>query len=228
MAKVIVEPEATQSRLNWAKGGLVILALLILVNLVFLDYWLFFKDKGKIEPEKSIEPKPADQLAPEISPSAAKVGQLSRTLGQEDGCPQACLEAIAEVNQCQTCVSGEAAKEIYIPLGRGSTSSRDYEEIVGAEAVIDLDRYPEIETIYFEANMEIPAGGGRIYAKLYNVTDKHDAWNSEVYLDGSGPYRAEAKDVVLASGRKLYRVKMKSTLGTEGVLDLGRIKILLK
>jgi hypothetical protein len=223
-----IAEEPTSSSFDWKKGALVALVFLLLANLGFLNYWVFFKPKGEEGAEPVLIKEVVNQIIPGTASTSDEAKQPSLTLGQADSCPQACLTAIAETCQCQTVSSVGTTKVVYVPLGRGTTTSQTYEEIVGAEAVIDLSRYPEIETVYFEANMKIPAGGGRIYAKIYNVTDKHDAWLSEVYLDGAGPYRAEAKGVILASGRKLYRVKMKSTLGTEGVLDSARLKILLK
>jgi len=76
--------------------------------------------------------------------------------------------------------------------------------------------------------MRIPTANGRVYAKLYNVTDKHDVWYSEVWVEGSTSYRAETTSINLSSGRKLYRVMMKSQMSNEVVLDLARLKIVLK
>lgn len=119
-------------------------------------------------------------------------------------------------------------KELYIPLGKGSVSNMNWVELGGVEAVIDMDRYPDVESVIFEASMRIPTANGKAYAKLYNVTEKHDAWFSEVWAEGSEGYRAESGKVILSPGRKLYRVKMKSTMGYEAILDLARLKILLR
>ena len=100
--------------------------------------------------------------------------------------------------------------------------------INGAEAVIDLANYPQIKSIIFEASMRIPTANGRVYAKLYNVTEQHDVWYSEVSSEGPVSKREESKEISLASDRKLYRVMMKSTMGYEALLDSARIKIILK
>jgi hypothetical protein len=168
--------------------------------------------------------------------SAPGVTTSPAIISEEESCPAACLEAISEAKAPsaqvtpvqQPVTAGPTVKESYIPLGSGSTTSKSYTGLSGVEGVIDLANYPNIKSIIFEASMRIPTANGRAYAKLYNVTDSHDVWNSEVYAEGSAGYRAESGEINLDSGRKLYRVMMKSTVGYEAILDSARIKILLK
>lgn len=207
---------------------LLLLLLFFLINLFVLDYRVFRKETPVLSPA------PGELPAAEIEAEEATAGAQPARPAQ-DACPRACLELISE-----STVSGQkqivptktlplpVVKEVYVPLGTGSTTSRDYKEMVGVEAVIDLDHYPPIKSVIFEATLRIPTANGRVYAKLFNVTDQHDAWNSEVYTEKPEGYRAEANDVSLASGRKLYRVMMKSTLGYEAVLDGARVKIVLE
>ena len=60
----------------------------------------------------------------------------------------------------------------------------DYEDILSAEAYIDTGNYSSIKQAVVELFLRNPTGNGRIYAKLYNVTDKHDVWFSEVFTEG--------------------------------------------
>jgi len=119
-------------------------------------------------------------------------------------------------------------KEIYIPLGQGSAASQDWEEITGAEAVINLANFSGVKSVILEASLRIPTGNGRVYAKLYDVIAKHDVWFSEVSVEGSQSKREESAPVVLSPGRSLYRIKMKSTMGYEAILDQARLKILFQ
>ena len=80
----------------------------------------------------------------------------------------------------------------------------------------------------FEAFLRIPTGNGRAYAKLYNVTDKHDVWFSEVMVEGGNTQRVESKNIGLDAGRKIYRVTMKTAMGYEAVLESARLKIILE
>jgi hypothetical protein len=217
--------ESFWARLPWGKAALLVFFLLALINLVVLDIKIFSrKEDLPLEPiSESLTSAPVATTSPAI-------------ISEEESCPAACLEAISEAKAPsaqvtpvqQPVTAGPTVKEFYIPLGSGSTTSKSYTGLSGVEGVIDLANYPNIKSIIFEASMRIPTANGRAYAKLYNVTDSHDVWNSEVYAEGSAGYRAESGEINLASGRKLYRVMMKSTVGYEAILDSARIKILLK
>ena len=152
-------------------------------------------------------------------------------------CPESCLQAINQATEgiegakevvSQPIDQGDSVKEIYIPFGHGTTYSLTYTELAGIEAVIDKDNYPNVKSMIFEATMRIPTANGQMYAKLYNVTDKHEVWFSEVTAEGPTGYRAESGEISLDPGRKLYRVMVKSTMGYEAILDSARIKIILK
>jgi hypothetical protein len=151
-------------------------------------------------------------------------------------CPQACLDEMSvgsasvadEVVTPAAPVASMLVKEVYIPLGKGSTTSKTYTNLMGTEAVLDSNNFTQIKSMIFEASMRIPTANGKVYAKLYNVTDKHDVWFSEVSAEGDEGYRAESAEISFDSGRKLYRVMMKSTMGYEAILDWARIKIILE
>jgi len=208
--------ESIWTRFVWKKAVLLVFFLLFLLNFLILDIKVFRRKEGS-----AIVTQPV--LIPEV--------------GKISFCPAACLEAISQVTTpglVQIAPTPKPTyfeamvKELYIPLGPGSTKSMDWVELTGVESVIDTANYPKIKSVIFEASLRIPTANGRVYAKLYNVTDKHDIWYSEVYAEGPSSYRAESGDITLASGRKLYRVMMKSTMGYEAILDLARIKILLE
>jgi hypothetical protein len=155
-----------------------------------------------------------------------------------DTCPLSCRSVISEelakqktevIFQPQAKISPAvsfplSAKEYYIPLGSGVTKSSDYEELTSVEAYVDTKNYPPIAQAYFGTHLRNPTGNGMVYAKLYNATDKHDVWFSDVSFEGGGTLQREAK-ITLDPGRKLYRVMIKSTLRYDGYVDNARIRI---
>lgn len=116
-------------------------------------------------------------------------------------------------------------KEIIVPIGTGLTRSSEWEDLPGADVYIDTSNYPPIRKAIFEIYLNITTGQGQMNAKLFNVTDKHDVWFSEVSVDGGGVAKREA-EVTLEKGNKLYRVMAKSTLNAEAVVQNARIRLL--
>lgn len=137
------------------------------------------------------------------------------------------LKNIPTSVQKQTVVEKQSveSKEYFIPLGNGKTASKEWSEIPGVEANINTFRYPKIKKVVFEVHLSIPTANGYTHAKLFNVTDKHDVWFSEVSMETNTVTRKEA-EITLEPGEKLYRVMMKSTLGYEAVLTNAKIKII--
>lgn len=208
---------------------LAILAILVLANIIFLDIKVF-KEGGR-EIAEILVSRPSPILDQTSSPSAS-VKEEEEVVS----CPLSCLEKIDEATKSlalstpKTVVQRapqSSVKEFYIPLGSGSISSTTWEEIQNAEAYFDPWDYGKIQSITFEASMRIPTANGRVYARLYNVNDKNGLIETEVWVEGSTGVRTQSSSFNLPSGKKLYRVQLKSTMGYEAVLDLARLKIVV-
>lgn len=127
----------------------------------------------------------------------------------------------------QPSIRVSSQREHILPLGSGKTSSREWQEIPGAEIEINTENYPNILEVVFEAYLSIPNASGFAHAKLVNVTDKHDVWFSEVSMETDKVTGKEAK-ITLDSGKKRYRVSLKSSLGADIILHNARVKIITK
>ena len=138
-------------------------------------------------------------------------------------CPQACID---KINAGSTSKTG--SKESFIPLGSGSTSSRDWEFIYGAQATIDSEKYGSIKDTVFEATVQVPNGNQTVWVRLFNNTDKHPVWYSEMTMNGSGPVVLTSPTITLDKGSKQYIVQMKTQLGSIANLTSSRIKIVSK
>lgn len=183
------------------------LLLLFAVNLLFLDIVVFSQSKPQ-------------------SPSQITVESIPTPSQADAGCSSACTVKIDEaLKKSRADTTVPSVKEFYVPLGSGTSKSSDYEDILSAEAYINTENYSSIKQASVEFFLRNPTGNGRIYAKLYNVTDKHDVWFSEVYTEGGGPVVKKEVTITLDRGNKLYRVMLKSTMKYDAWLDNARIKI---
>ncbi len=195
------------------KVGLIASFLLLLtVNVVMLDLVVFF---GRV-----VRPS-------EVASTAIRV---AATPAPSDTCSPSCETKINELNRRIDALSatessqGSTSKEYYISLGSGTTKSNTWQDITGAEAVIDTAHYPAIKSVTFEVFLAIPTANGQVRAKLYNVTDKHDVWFSEVSSEGPTLTKKEAT-ITLESGAKTYRVMGLSTLKYDANIENARLRI---
>lgn len=190
---------------------------LVVVNLLLLDFFFFSTKKEEVSPAKIELTTPT---TPQASPA--------------DICGLACQEAIAKAIATLAAQPKPAASpvaktqgpsEIYIPVGAGSTTSLDWIDIPGAEVYIDTTKYGKIKEAYFEAQLRVPTANGSVCARVFNQTDKSFVFSSEVCSTSQKGERVTSPKINLYSGNKLYRVQMRVTMSYEGILDLGRIKL---
>jgi len=116
-------------------------------------------------------------------------------------------------------------KELYVPLGTGTNTTTDWTDVKGAAAYIDTRLYGKFKKVTFEASLSVPSGSQTVYVRLFNATDKHPVWYSEMTMSGAGPELFISSGVTLDSGNKLYQVQMKSQLGATTNLLQARVHI---
>lgn len=138
-----------------------------------------------------------------------------------DACPSAC---IARINQ----IAGRATssvKEYYVPLGSGTNATNDWADVSGASASIDTASYGKMKKVTLEATIAQPVSSQKVWVRLYNSTDKHPVWYSEISTDNAGPILLISPAITLDAGNKLYQVQMKTQLKGLTSLTQSRIHI---
>lgn len=198
---------------------LILLIIFFLGDLIFLNWKV-------LEAKPTIKTVPAATVDNPVLPSGIPEALTS--------CPQSCLSRIYEataslklsapVSQKETTVTSQI-KEIMITLGSGSSKAGDWEDINGVSAYIDSSKYGKIKSVIFEASVLIPNGNQGVYVRLFNTTDKHPVWFSEVYHEGGITKLLISPPLTLDSGNKLYQVQMKTTLKDLANLNQSRIRI---
>jgi hypothetical protein len=183
--------------------------------------------------------------SPKKSDNAASViVQSDQATAAGDVCPEACLTKILELSTpaASTIQTGlvtptptrtptkvpSQTGEFFIPFGSGSGNSTEWENIPGLLAAIDTANYAQNRTVTFEASLRIPTGNQTVYARLYNVTDKHPVWFSEVSLEGGTPNLVISSPVQLDSGNITYQVQLKTSLGFLSYIDQARLRIITR
>lgn len=204
-----------------------VIGVLIILNLVYLDISAF--KNARIEVQKE---------------TATVASVIYDTVSSNQVCPNSCLNQIYQATAASKISSQNITptknptpiptaiaaisqtKEFYIPLGSGTNSSDDWQDVAGIKASIDSANYSSIKSVIFEASVHIPTGNQVAFVRLFNETDKHPVWFSDVSLEGGTPQLLLSKPITLDSGNKIYKVQMKTSLKYQAILDQARVHII--
>ena len=123
-------------------------------------------------------------------------------------------------------VQASQVKEYYVPFGSGSGSSSDWQNVPGLQASVDSSAYTGIKSVVFEASLHIPTGNETASVRLYDVTQNHPVWNSEIDFNGNtNSVFLASPSISLDAGNNVYAVQLKTQLQYNAVLDQSRIHI---
>lgn len=200
-------------------GFALTLLFLTLGNLIYLDYKIL-RPEGSLFPTINIIKEPASP-----SPTPAITG-LSRTDVEEiikEATGSLKLIIGDEEKKSATSVA-RSEQEFIIYLGTGEGNADDWVDVGGAASYIDSSKYGGIKAVVFEASLFTPTGSQWAYARLFNTTDKHPVWSSDVYIEG-GEAKTLTTPITLNSGNKRYQVQMKTQLKHKTLLRSARVRI---
>lgn len=219
------------------KLSLIIFLLIGVINLIIIDVLLYKNNKVIVSSnEKNNNSETANTIIKEDK--TLSVNQPTQVPSAV--CPVSCItqinEAISSIKLSQPTpvavktsapseTSSSSVKEYYVSFGSGTNSSDDWTDVAGLQAYIDSTKYGQIKNAVFEASVLIPTGNETAYVRLYNVTDKHPVWFSDVSLEGGTAQLLISKAITLDLGNKLYQVQMKTSLKFQANLSQARIHI---
>lgn len=198
--------------------------LFIFLNLLWLNF-LVYKSKIYESPQISVQTKeiPGNNNG-EVSEELAKeVSKIYETIREAT----ASMKVLSPTPALTTGTSLEqsSVREFFVPLGSGTNTTDEWTDIPGAQAYIDRSKYGSIKSVIFEASVYIPNGNQIIWVRLFNVTDKHPVWLSEMSHEGGAPKLLVSQPITLDSGNKLYQAQMKNQLKDKTNLVQSRVRI---
>lgn len=215
-----------------AKIGLAIITV-ALFDLVFLNWWMLKKSDLYINaPQTQPATGKTDALpsqAPNtVYPSPSTVPIASAAPQASGNPPQNTATQTVIQKETQTIIQ-TPQKEIFIPLGSGSTKSNTYSDLSGVEVSIDTTKYPPIDYMVFQASIWVTNGNGKAWVRIINVNDNNPFFESQISSSSAtGEYRTSAK-IPFVYGPKTYRVQGKTDI-TDYAANVSNamIKIVLK
>ena len=216
---------------KFLKAIFIVLGILIFVNLLFLDFTWVKNRGGKDVVEQKISPVPTTVTpTPIITPSV-----------QDDSCPSACQQLIADEAAKVSSKSKEVVKEttvvkeaasskvLYLSLGGSSTTnSTSWVDISGSDFYFDLANYSGVKGVRWEVSLRSFLAYNPVYARLYDVTNKRAVDFSELSTLKDTSEFLRSSDLVIWRGNNLYRIQARSESGNIAFLDSPRLKIILE
>lgn len=146
-------------------------------------------------------------------------------------CPASCVSLISEATKTAATKTvayvppATSVHEYYIPLGSGSTQKNKWDDQTSTDTLIDPANYGNVKEAYFTAILRNPTLNGEVDAQLYNVTDNHPVWFSQIAMNGPSVQALTSAKITLDKGAKLYRVQLKSGLEAQVSFDTAKIRI---
>jgi len=121
-----------------------------------------------------------------------------------------------------------SVKDHFISFGSGTSSDQNWIDVGGLQTTVDLGSYGDIKEIKFEASIQVPGENQAVSVRLYNKTDNHPVWNSEVTKNTGASGYLVSSPIIYDKGAKTYSVQMKTQLGSTVTLGEARIHITLE
>jgi len=197
----------------------VAILIIALADLVYVNYWII---KGaKTESQNQVSNKSKSEN-PEVSPFLI-------TATPSPSAETKTVETKSAVEKETQTIIQTSQKEIFIPIGSGSTKSNSFEDLAGLEVAIDTNKYSAIDSVVFEASIWVEGGNGKVYTQLYNSSDKRPVWFSEISTNSAKGILTTSGKITLEKGVRTYRVQAKTDMNAYAAhVDNARIKITLK
>ena len=203
--------------------------VIALVDLIYLNWWVLKSQKL----EAGSENLTLEQTANDLKQTSGSPEPIADSSPSPSASPEVETEVKTETKtvvekQTQTVIQ-TAQKEIFIPMGSGSTTSNSFVDLNGTDVAIDTSKYSTIDQVVFEASLRVEGGNGKATAKITNVTDNNPLFESEISTtSGTATVKTSGK-IPIPQGVKTYRVQAKTDLvNFPARVENARIKITLK
>lgn len=219
-----MDPSLAQRILTKIALAIFVIAIL---DLVYLNWWILKTQNSNVKTQISSTNGNIQTEVPSPSPESLPSPGPSPTLESTSQVSNVETKTVIE-KQTQTIIQ-TSQKEIFIPMGGGSTNSNTFSDLTGTDVTIDTAKYLQIDSVVFEASVRVEGGNGRAYAQVLNVDDKTPYIESQISNATGSPTVKTSGKIPIPSGKKTYRVQAKTDITNFAAhVDNARMKITLK
>ncbi len=192
-----------------------LVTIILLFNVIYLNIKISKNNSAKSHPSSAF-----------LTPTSTIIKPPPTALIPSTNATQSAKQSTITEHASNTRVSG-ATKDYYINLGSGTDQSSDWADVQGALTTFDFGQYYNIKEVHFEASISVPTANGTVSVRLFNETDMHPVWNSEI----TGPASSQSTlmispGIIYDNAPKMYQVQMKSQLNVSANLLEARFHII--
>lgn len=119
-------------------------------------------------------------------------------------------------------------KEYFVSFGSGTGNSTDWSDVGGLQATVDVNSYGKVKEVRFETSIQVPGENQSVSVRLYNKTDNHPVWGSELTKNAGSSSYVTSGPLTYDTGSKTYTVQMKTQLGSTVSIGEARLHIILE
>lgn len=207
-------------------GLLILGAVLVLVNLAFLDFWVLADKKETPVSKTSL---------PEVIPTLFEEPQTLASPSCELACQELIDEKIKQELSVLPSLAGQSSVSPvasnkpsvgFIPLiTQGGVSSATWTEVVPSDFYFNLADYPGVKEVRFEAYL-FSSNNDLVYARLYDVTNKRGVDFSDLSTSNSQYTLVASSPITLWRGNNKYVLQLRSVNGTQVLIKEAKLKII--
>ena len=210
LEKELIEEKRRLKKDEIILKGMIVITTAILLILIVSTVFIYFELQNQSQASANSSFDEVSEITPEVTQKPERIMSDSPIQYQEP------------------VITASSFKEQFISFGSGISSSTDWTDVKGLKTTVDLSGYGDIKEIRFEASVQDPAENQIVWVRLYNLTDKHPVWNSEVSKSAGAEGYLVSDPIIYDTGNKNYSIQMKTQLGSTVSLGEARVHIILE
>lgn len=214
---------------------LIVVFILLVVNLLIIDYHLFIKDNPNsvsLTSGNIFSPKTASSSADLCGDSckveiAKQLIDFKKQLAVQPSTSSSrtSVKDLLTDTTTTTTISNQP-KELFITIGgNGSTKSTDWTDVTGTDITFDTANYPGLKAVYFQATLQSDGPDLTAYARIYDTEKFIGVGGSDINLTGLTATFKESSVLSLPSTKVKMRIQIHSLNGNDAIIQNPRLRL---
>lgn len=199
---------------------LIIFLVLIGVNLVAIDYFVFFG--GNLN-------SPDSEMTGNVGMNNQDIDDLKNRISEIENQEKKKEEITVVPTETKTVIQTTTAKTRHVSYvnvsGGFGQVAYEWTDVPASEFYFDKADYPGLKEIKLESNMKLFNGNGMGYVRLFDVTHGVALNGSQVETSSQSDTVVTSGAITFLSGKSLVKVQIKSLTADTTIFNSGRLVV---